>query len=57
MKTENGLFAKIEIVTDKGFAGWIKVSTDRWIDCKWDKNGECLIYLGSLYNLKIDQTH
>lgn len=55
MKTENGLFVKIEITLPKGKAGWVKVSPDKWIDCKWDINGKCLVdNLGSFYNLIID---
>lgn len=55
MKTENGLLVKIEFTTTKGMAGWIEVSPDKWVDCKWDAKGKCLIGdLGSFYNLVVD---
>jgi len=52
LKTQNGLKAQIAIACDKGFAGYIEISSDRWIDCKWDINGRCLIEneFGSFYH-------
>jgi hypothetical protein len=53
LKTQTGLKTMIVIDCDKGLAGYIQISPNRWIDCKWDIHGKSQIEteLGSFYNL------
>lgn len=56
LKTKAGVPFKISFKSedkDYPFAGEVKLSQDKWVLCKWNKEG--ISSLGSMYNLELEK--